>query len=228
MTTQMNVLGDMEVRNLKLEIRQIKAEIEWLEDAIARRNARAERTRNVEMVGDRFRNRTFENFDETAQPKAYGICKRYAENFNTLRSAEKNSLVLMGNCGTGKTHLVASITNVLIDRGIEVLYGTYADHLNRIKAEFGKGGNYLEQMQTCPLLVVDDYGKEKEGEWTDEIWYSVINARYERMLPIIITTNLSALEFLNSNGNAVQSRLGEMAVTVKVEGKDWRRNGLSK
>ena len=48
MTTQMNVLGDMEVRNLKLEIRQIKAEIEWLEDAIARRNARAERTRNVE------------------------------------------------------------------------------------------------------------------------------------------------------------------------------------
>lgn len=202
---------------------ELRAEIEWLEDAIRRRNAKAERTRNVALVGDRFRNRTFENFDESAQPKAYGICKRYAENFDNLRGAEKNSLVLIGNCGTGKTHLVASITNVLIDRGIKVLYGTYTDHLNKIKAEFGTNGNYLEQMQTAPLLVVDDYGKEKEGAWTDEIWFSVINARYERMLPTIITSNLSPVEFGESNGNAVQSRLSEMAMIMRVEGKDWRR-----
>lgn len=206
-----------------LKIAELRAEIEWLEDAIKRRNARAERTRSASLVGDRFKERTFENFDESAQPKAYGICKRYADNFDNLKDGEKNSIVLMGNCGTGKTHLACAITNQLIDRGVAVLFGTYADHLNKIKAEFGSGGNYLEQMQTAPLLVVDDYGQEKLSEWVDEIWYSVVNYRYEHRLPMIITSNLSPIQFMQSNGNAIQSRFSEMSAIVKVEGKDWRR-----
>ena len=204
---------------------ELRADIEWLENAIARRNAKAERTRESSVVGDRFKGRTFDNFDESAQPKAYGVCKRFADRFDTLKGKEKNSIVLMGNCGTGKTHLVASITNQLCDNGVKVLYGTYAEHLNRLKQEFGRGGSgsYLEKMQTTPLLVVDDYGKENDTSWGTEIWFLVINARYERMLPTIITTNMSQREFAEANGNAVKSRLNEMSVFVEVEGKDWRQ-----
>lgn len=208
---------------IPMQINEIKADIEWLEGAIRKEKQKATDLKESVNLGERFNVRTFENFNAEAQPKAYGICKRYADRFFDIKDGEKNSLVLIGNCGTGKTHLVASITNQLVDNGIPVLFGTFAEHLDRIKAEFGSNGTYLEKMKSATLLVVDDYGKERNGEWNKEVWYTVLNARYERKLPTIITTNLSALEFAEYNGNAVQSRLAEMSVIVKVEGKDWRK-----
>ena len=78
----------------------------------------------------------------------------------------------------------------------------------------------------CSLLVLDDLGKEKPSEWVEETLYEIINARYVRRLPVIITTNvgLKAVETRYPwNGEAIVSRLFEMCAGVKVGGDDWRR-----
>ena len=68
--------------------------------------------------------------------------------------------------------------------------------------------------------------KEKPSEWVEETLYEIINARYVRKLPVVITTNvgLKAVETRYPwNGEAIVSRLFEMCIGAKVEGEDHRR-----
>lgn len=207
---------------LRIEFRELRGREVWLQEAIKKRNYNAKKIRDKSNLGERFSRRNFDTFDESKQPRPYKVCKAYAEHFQTVRSADKNSLILMGNCGTGKTHLVASITNYVIENfGVMVLFATWSDHLEKIKSEFKSSKNeYLDKMRSIDLLVIDDFGQEKRTEWTDEILFSVVNARYERCLPMLMTTNLMSL-----NGHmrdSVQSRLLEVAVEEVVKGEDYR------
>jgi DNA replication protein DnaC len=75
-------------------------------------------------------------------------------------------------------------------------------------------------------LVLDDLGKEKPSEWAEEKLYEIVNARYVRSLPIIITTNvgLKAVEARYPwNGEAIVSRLFEMCRGAQLGGEDYRR-----
>lgn len=78
-------------------------------------------------------------------------------------------------------------------------------------------------MKSCDLLILDDLGKEKQTEWTNQILYEVINSRYEHRKPIVVTTNYSAQELSNRIDSAVVSRLFEMCAFVNVTGVDHRK-----
>ena len=78
-------------------------------------------------------------------------------------------------------------------------------------------------MKRMPLLVIDDLGKEKRSEWTDQIMYEVINARNGSNLPIVITTNLSPQEIIERYDKAVTSRLMGMCKFSQMTGEDRRR-----
>ena len=210
------------LKEVMAEYRELRGREEWLKESIKKRDITAKKIRNQSNLGIRFKKRTFDTFEQDKQPRAFKVCKWYADNFLEVRSKDKNSIVLMGSCGTGKTHLVASITNSVIDSfGIQVCFATWSEHLERLKAEYNtKKSDYLEIMKNVELLVIDDYGQEKRSEWTDEILFSVVNARYEKCLPILMTTNLNNLT--GRMRESVQSRLLEMAAIERVDGKDYR------
>lgn len=193
----------------------------WKEDAEALKAEKAKKLREESNLGIRFSKRTFESFDATVDEKAYNKCLAYCD---TYRDSERNSLLIVGGYGSGKTHLAASISNRLMDNGIPVLFDTFDGHLNRLKLEFHGGKNvYLQQMQTVDMLVLDDIGKEKQTEWSQSIMFSVINYRYEHLLPIIMTTNLTNEALAEYLGGAVWSRLCEMCNGVKTTSGDYRR-----
>lgn len=169
----------------------------------------------------RFSRRTFETFDESADQDAYLKCLAYAEHYN---DDERNCLLIVGNFGSGKTHLAASISNKLMDDGTPVLFDTFSGHLNKLKAEFNGGKSvYLDKMKKVDMLVLDDVGKEKQSEWSKSIMFDVINHRYEHLLPMVITTNLRNKELEEYLGGAVWSRLCEMCMGVRTVGKDYRK-----
>lgn len=184
----------------------------------------AQRLKESSNLGERFGNRTFGNFDPRFDRDMFNVCRTYANNDNLFRM-KKNSLIINGNVGTGKTHMAASIANALIGRGVPVLFATFSEHLEHIREEFDHTGQkqYLSMMKNTPMLVLDDLGKERKTDWTQQILFDVVNYRYEHLLPIVITTNMDLEDMAKHTGNAVFSRLYEISGAVTASGKDYRK-----
>lgn len=193
--------------------------------AIQKLAGEAQRLKESSNLGARFMNRTFGNFEVRRDPNMYNSCLAYS-NREKLFEDNRNSLLIFGGVGTGKTHMAASIANALIDRGIPVLFGTFSDHLEHIREEFDHTGlrKYLSQMKSTPMLVLDDLGKEKKTEWSQQILFDVINYRYEHKLPFIITTNFDEKQLANYIGGSIYSRMCEMCTAVTSGSKDYRQS----
>lgn len=198
--------------------------IEWAQDAIIGQAKKAQILKERSNLGARFLNRTFANFDKRRDPSAFDACSAYAER-EGLFNDRRNSLLILGGYGSGKTHLAASIANNLVDKGIPALFCTFSEHLEHIREEFDKDGHrqYLASMKRTPMLVVDDLGKEKKTEWSQQILFDVINYRYEHILPFVITTNMNEEEIGNYVGGAIYSRMCEACTAVKTSGRDYRK-----
>lgn len=153
-------------------------------------------------------------------------CARYAADFRRMLEAGRG-LVLYGNCGVGKSYLAACIANDLLARGYDVRWTS----ISRVAREFLSAspedkGDRLDALADCDLLVLDDYGAERRSDYVDEIAYTVINARSETRLPVVITTNLTAEELKNPPDRAMQrlmDRLLERCVPIHFGGESIRR-----
>lgn len=191
----------------------------WLEETISNCNQFADYMR--QHLGARFQSRTFDSFKEEENQEAKQKCLDY---LRTYEGSERNSLLIVGNYGTGKTHLACAIANKLIDEGIPILFDTFSGYLEKLKAEFDTTKRCcLENMKSVSVLFIDDIGKEKQTEWTRSIMFDIINTRYEDLLPTIITSNISGKELEEYLGGATYSRLCEMCKGVMVKGVDQRK-----
>lgn len=175
-------------------------------------------------LGQRFTNRTFGNFNKNDDLNAFNVCVSFATTPNLMRM-ERNSLIILGKVGSGKTHLAAAIANSLSGRGIPVMFGTFSNHLEELKREFNLSGErtYLARMKSVPILVIDDIGREKQTDWSRQVLFDVINYRYEHMTPVVVTANFTQREFERYLGADIYSRLCEMSKFVETEGRDHRK-----
>lgn len=120
---------------------------------------------------------------QVAEVKAQ--CEDYARRLNGW-------LILQGPPGTGKTHLAYAIAGECLRRGVPVFANSLPDLLHRLRAAYSEEGAFeqcLADLQGGRLLVIDDLGAEKPTGWTAETLYSLINHRYARGLPLVVTTN---------------------------------------
>jgi DNA replication protein DnaC len=190
-------------------------------------------------VPDRYRDRTLDTFDGTVSPSA-GEALRAAR---LVADGELRTLVLLGPPGVGKTHLAAAVVNDLRSRrgaaiedssGAErVVIPPESEWCNvpelivDLRAEMGTpfndAGSRARLLRTTRgLLVLDDLGREKVTEWTGELVYTLINARYEAMLPTIATSNLTTSELVANGYWPAISRLAEDGEIWEVQAPDQR------
>lgn len=209
-----------------------KCEAERLaeEKAELKRQEEQERIKDLRKMGfpdAEMRNWTFAN-DDGSNPKITAAAKRYVAGFPEFRNRGKG-LLFYGSVGTGKTYISACIANALIDQGYSCLVTNFARLVNTISGTFEGKQDYIDGLNRFSLLVIDDLAAERDTEYMNEIVYNIIDSRYRSGLPLIVTTNLTAVELSRPSQMSKQrtySRLLEMCVPVEVSGKDRRKQKL--
>ena len=191
-------------------------------------------------VPERYRRCTFKDF-EVKDPsgkqnpslvKAVRVIRSFAEQFPAVGSG----LLITGASGTGKTHLVTAALQELLNRGVtDILFRDFRELLQEIKSTYTTGSELDENGVLAPvlnagLLVIDDLGAERPTEWADSQFSYILNYRYNRLLPVIITTNFPdegarpGEESLSERvGARMRSRLFEMCREIRINAEDYRK-----
>lgn len=135
-------------------------------------------------------------------------------------TADKEGLLLSGPTGTGKTHQLYGVVKALIREGKHPRVENVNTLLDRLRPD---GGGALEEFTSAEWLCLDDLTGHKASEWTEQVLYELVNARYESMSPTVLTTNAAAKELGDLLGDRIASRLAEMCAVVPMTGRDRRR-----
>ena len=91
----------------------------------------------------------------------------------------------------------------------------------------------LSRYSTCDVLILDDLGTEGASGWAGTTLYQIVDARYNAMLPVIVTSQYppQSIERRLARGGevetaaAIASRLAEMCEPVPLTHRDRRRCG---
>ena len=151
--------------------------------------------------------------------EAYGVVKKYSDNLKTNLDSGKG-LILRGPAGTGKTSIAISLLKEAMRLGKGCLMISMPNLLDNMLT-LSKGDNvaylsYEQKLRNIPLLLLDDFGAEySKSDWVVSKVESVIIDRYNRMNPIILTTNYSETWTEKNYSQRVYDRLrGEYAVAI--------------
>lgn len=173
-------------------------------------------------------NQTFGTFEEWN--KSSKIAKKTAiafyKVFDEIKSARKNSIMLCGQVGSGKTHLSIALALNFLQKGVRVIYMPYRDIITSIKQNMLDEEFYKKQIgkfQTAEILLIDDLFKGKINETDINIMFEIVNYRYLNYLPIIVSTEFTTERMLNFD-EAVGSRIYEMCKDYIVEIKGQENN----
>ena len=156
----------------------------------------------------------------------------------------KKGLYLFGSVGCGKTYRACAVLRAYgkkyayeIVRNVfkvPTLEFTSSDKLfDSMRKEMGSFSAHdtIERLKTADIVCIDDIGKEKPSEWTVEKLFTIVNSRYEAMLPTIFTSQYSVGELgqrLYEAGNvetakAILSRIAGESEIVNMGSVDRRR-----
>lgn len=182
-------------------------------------------------INKRFLNRNFNNYKtfDHITTRAKLVAKEYAENIYTHLSSGTNLVIEgLGDVGTGKTHLACSIAHAAIEQGIPTKFINVVSIISELE-EQPNIPQFVKTYANIDLLIIDDFGKEDNLEFVSRIVYQIINIRYEREIPTIITTE-GAMSTMTAHykekGKAIQSRIAENYILITLTGEDYRQKQL--
>ncbi|MFH0974304.1 MAG: AFG1/ZapE family ATPase [Spirochaetota bacterium] len=144
----------------------------------------------------------------------------------------KKGLFLWGNPGTGKTLLSSIILTELVKRhAVESKFVKISrTFFNRLKASFNESSpSYGEadlierEYAEVDVLVIDDFGVQRDSDWELETLYNLVDARYEALKFTIFTSNNNPfVSFKDKSQGRILSRIKEMCKIIELSGVDYR------
>lgn len=179
-------------------------------------------------ISEEFQSKTFSNFEDRGIPQikeAKLKAIEYYQNFSKNENERNNSIVFMGQVGSGKTHLGMALANNLIKtKNVAVLYMEYRQTATKLKQLITDDYQYnteLNKFKKARVLFIDDMLKGKVTEADINLLYEIINYRYLNKLPLIISTEKTREELIEFD-EAIASRIIEMSKKniIELKGKE--------
>lgn len=151
------------------------------------------------------------------------------------KKIDTKGIYLYGNNGTGKTIMSIFLTleyikNQYINNNHcpDFIFITVPELLLIFRDCYSKKSELSEMellttYSNIDILILDDFGVEKNTDWAFQMLYILINRRYENMNKTIITSNLSLSQLADKlNDDRIPSRLQQMCDIIETAGFDYR------
>lgn len=194
-----NLYGDR--KRLPCVCKCERERIEQEEKEFNHRHAVEELRRRSGLAGKyldaRFPAKDAKDFDPTYLAAARRL-RKYAANSQIILSGGWG-FYLWGNPGTGKTYLAAATANALMEQEREVVFTTFAQICQEIRATYDAGNRETERYvlaryRDAQFLFVDDIGTEtmaKNGgdNFSQDRLFQLIDWRATRQMPTAFTSN---------------------------------------
>jgi DNA replication protein DnaC len=146
----------------------------------------------------------------------------------------RNSLVLHGPHGTGKTGFAAAIVNALVSAGYAVRYIRTQDFIKAVQDRYGENwrdnppddefgdlesGRVIDVVRKAPVLILDEFDMpDAARENKQSIIENVVRYRMNYRMPTVITTNLDYGALETRWGTTTMVVLGQRAHFIAVGG----------
>jgi DNA replication protein DnaC len=214
-------------------------------------SAMVERVRrfNLALIPARHSHSTLVSFDPSNKrvTPAFQRVNKYINGFGPR--GENRGLVLHGEVGRGKTHLmVATLRELVFRHGASARFVEFSHLIADLKSSFDRGGGtseLLEPLTRVQVLAIDEIGKGRNTEWEGTVLDELISRRYNAAATIVgtsnygpgpprglIAANLAKVDgpdrteqipaLVDRVGERVYSRLEEMCDFQELKGPDYR------
>lgn len=184
---------------------------------------------NLILMGipQEFWNTSLDELSKRHDDSIFKVVNKYVNNIHD--NYEKGiGIFFFGSNGVGKTELSSVVGREAYRRRYTVKFttmnkltplGVKAGYDEDIKAE------YYSYYLNVDLLIVDEVGKEQEGEKKANITIleEVLRHRNMRMLPSIVVTNLKPEDFRDRYGESIYSLIFARFIDIKMVGEDKRK-----
>ena len=147
------------------------------------------------------------------------IAHDFVENFKSRWEKDKVGPYLWSSIpGSGKSFLASCLArSVMIKYDLQMRFVTTSDYL-AILAEDWKRERGAEQRsevyRQCRLLILDDIGAEKKGEWQEAELFRLINGRWNDGVVTMFTSNMPHGK-LNMNSRTI-SRIDQASIILEM------------
>lgn len=157
---------------------------------------------------------------------------------------DNRGLVLYGDVGRGKTHLLCAILrDLVLVHGVSARFVEFSHLLADIKTGFDRGegaGKLIDDLVSVDVLGIDELGKGRNTEFEGTVLDELVSRRYNAARPIFATTNYAPVAstgravpnlavaqadvaLVDRVGARVFSRLRETVDFLEVPGMDFRQ-----
>jgi len=175
----------------------------------------------------------FSMFDNPDPIKAiYDKMKKYIKE---LDKVTMDTVLIMGDTGVGKTHLIGCMTTFALEQNRMLKYSTAfnfnQDMLKYHCARLEEKEDIIDPYLNSEILFIDDLGSEnKINNVTNEYLYLIINESMQNHKKTESTTNLDFKQIQDVYGERIFSRLMHKKQSLKINfpGNDLRIKSTSK
>jgi DNA replication protein DnaC len=178
-----------------------RAGVSGAERCDCRAEGRSQRIEERAQIPPLFKNKSFEDFsvpgteNPIARRELTGVSLAVRNFARDFPNENRPGLLLIGEPGTGKTHLAVAAMRKIIEKGFECLFCDYQNLLDRIRSGYDPSSHSADKEAyrvalDAEVLLLDDLGAHRVTDWVEDTITSIVTYRCNNRKALIATTNL--------------------------------------
>lgn len=147
------------------------------------------------------------------------IANGFAMSFDKWQLRSKGLYLWSKTPGSGKTFLACCLArSVSIKYDLRFRFTTLPDYLAALQASYKRPEGTEDETEiyrTCTLLVLDDVGSEKKGDWQRQELFRLVNSRTAEGFITIYTSNFNPEELQTADERTVD-RIRKSSIVLRM------------